>query len=66
MKRRKKLKPRSIEEPWSVSMWEPPQPVAKQVFIGRDIDEQGNTTLQFKNMRVYERKRRKRRTDQGT
>jgi hypothetical protein len=66
-KRRRKIKARSIEEPWSVSMWEPPQPVAKQVFVERESDEQGNETLQFKNMKVYERKRRsKGRPDQGT
>lgn len=57
-KRRKKLKARSIDEPWGVSMWEPPKPVSKQVFIERETDDQGNETLQFKHMKVYERPRR--------
>lgn len=54
-----RLKPRSITEPWSVSMWEPPVPVDKHVFIVRKKDEKGNETLQFKKIKVLEQKRKK-------
>jgi len=59
MKKRRANKPRSIDEPWSVSMWEPPEPVPKQVFIERETDGDGNETLQFKNMKVYEKRKRR-------
>jgi len=40
-------------------MWEPPEPVPKQVFIERETDGDGNETLQFKNMKVYEKRKRR-------
>ena len=53
-----KLKPRSITEPWSVSMWEPPVPVDKQVFILREKDEKGNERLRFEKKKVFEQQKR--------
>jgi hypothetical protein len=65
MKRRQKFKARSIEESWSVSMWEPPKPVQIYILRQRDKDEKGNQTIKFESVEIYERpkRQRKRRTD---
>lgn len=53
---KRKIKPRSIDEPWSVSMWEPPELINKQVRIKRDVDEHGNEVRQFNFMKVHSMK----------
>ena len=49
---KRKLKPRCIEEPWSVSMWEPPQLVEGYVLRNRLIDEKGNQTIKFEKVKI--------------
>lgn len=53
-----KRKYRSIEEPWTISMFEP-EVKTIYVFNGRSIDYHGNQLLAFRRLIVHDNKRQK-------
>lgn len=52
MKKRRKLAARSIDEPWTVSIWEPPEYITETVLIQKKTDQDGKRISQYQNVEV--------------
>ena len=66
MKKRRKMKPRSLDEPWTVSMWEAPEYVKEPVFIEKKTDQDGKQISKYQNMDVINGAKNRSRNRKGT